>query len=122
METSDLIAAVRQVAIEQPTYVYDPDPDCVYREETGEPSCLIGHALKRIGQLDLISVETRMSPGASIATTRNLMNVSQLLYDLGLQFTEAQKRWLTRVQSQQDERTAWGDAVNNADYEIGPIG
>lgn len=113
MDTSALIRAVRAVAAEKSTVVYTKDKDgddCVYREKTGEPSCLIGHAMSQIGQLDLITSDDR-----------NTDDIRHLMLSLQVNFTSTQIEWLEKVQKKQDRGLAWGEAVSMADYEIGSI-
>ena len=56
LEDQQVVNAIREVASSAPEYVYTkPNPTngaCLYFDESGNPSCLIGHALAKCGLME----------------------------------------------------------------------
>lgn len=111
-----LIRKVRDIAAARPEYVYDAsDEQCFYTLE-GQPSCIIGHALFKLGYLPS---ETYIEGfGAGVALTH-----------LGVALDYDEKRWMDYVQEAQDgrafglvmsvaNRLSWGGAVQFADAKL----
>lgn len=114
-----LIAEVRKVAAERPDHVYGP-ANCQYMVN-GQPSCIMGQALYRLGYLPSeVPIED---------ITINLM-----LSKLGIEVAPDELTWLCHVQNAQDgrvslashgpgivsmrdRRLSWGQAVQYADGE-----
>lgn len=112
---SDLIRAVREVAADNPDRIYQaPDPQvCEYADTAGNPLCLIGHALHRLGRLE---------QAANVGNEENIAAI--LVYDWQdeVKSTRTQRDWLHSVQKAQDTLQPWGEAVRTADQQHGPIG
>lgn len=114
-----LIAEVRKVAAEQPDHVYWP-ANCQYMAK-GQPSCIMGQALYRLGYLP-----------SEVPIEDVAINV--VLSRLGLTVDGPERTWLIRVQNAQDgriqlasldpdssfrdRRLSWGQAVQYADGEL----
>ena len=113
IKVSDLWAEVKRVAAEQPDYVYDkPDGNCSY-EVGGKPSCLVGHAMFRLGMpLDLIRRCDRA--GA----------IGHVLDEFGGEFDESgddkgvYRTLLVWAQGGQDSGLPWGEAVSEAERSV----
>ncbi len=108
--TSQLAEAVRLVAKENRNFQYDADTmgiahSCVYFRD-GEPSCIVGHGLSRLG-LTIDDIDG--------------LNESSDVYDLaeylGLPFDRS-LNFLFHVQSAQDSGKPWGEAVRSADSRV----
>ena len=110
IKVSDLWAEVKKVAAEQPDYVYErPADGCAY-EVDGKPSCLVGHAMFRLGMpLDLIRRCDRA--GA----------IEHVLDEIRGEFDESgddkgvYRTLLGWTQGVQDSGTPWGEAVSEAE-------
>lgn len=106
-------AAVRQLAAEQPEYVYTrPDPfgynTCVY-QYNGAPSCLIGQALHRLG----VPVESLAAADNGAFERKGASTVLAVLAPGTSADTRA---WAQEVQYHQDlGNIPWGEAVRLAD-------
>lgn len=97
-----LIAAVREIAAENPDFVYDDDPyGCVYFDGKGAPSCIMGHACSRLG---LLVGEPNDVDGDT--------NISAVAKDLQWGLDRDELDWLEHVQRSQDRRTPWGECVS----------
>lgn len=75
----------------------------VYRME-GEPFCLFGHALNRLGLLDLMPERY------------DELRISTVLSLLDITGTDAELEWLSTAQSNQDVGMTWGKSVSSADH------
>lgn len=108
---SKLMAAVREVAVEQPDFIYsESDTGCVYVRD-GQPSCIVGHAAWRLGIIDA-SFEDSVD--------ENRSGVETFLREMGSDGPQDPDYWygvefLTGVQEKQDEGTPWAEAVALAD-------
>ena len=110
IRVSDLWAEVKKVAAEHPDYVYErPADGCVY-EVDGKPSCLVGHAMFRLGMpLDLI--RRCDSAGA----------IEHVLDEVCGEFDESgddervYRTLLGWAQGAQDSGKPWGEAVSEAE-------
>lgn len=107
---SELENAVREIAAENPDFVYQQtvidnggNRDCVYFDEDGCPSCLIGHGLAKLGVVKEDMVDSS-----------NFMAVGQLF---GASHGAESVRWLSDVQFFQDGGYPWGKAVESADVK-----
>jgi hypothetical protein len=112
----DVVAKVREVAAERPTYVYDNGTggelsSCFYRHgaDRSEPGCIVGQALDRLGYVVPEDLEGRDS--------YTILNEA-----LGTHFESwespanpAGAKWIRGVQFQQDAGKPWGVAVEYAD-------
>lgn len=101
-----IINEVRLVAAANPDFVYEPPDDegCVYVRD-GEPSCLIGHALWRLGYIDAELERHREGPN------HNWDGAPDLLDHLGLHLDDSESEWVAVVQSRQDDGQPWGHTV-----------
>lgn len=99
---ADIVRATREVAAERPDFVYvSPllSGYCVYTHN-GEPSCLFGHALLRLG-LPMSCLE-ELSTNVAIATACRQLNIP---------LTDGEARSLADVQHAQDNGVPWGEAI-----------
>lgn len=101
-----IIAAIREVAAESPDFVYKGM--CQY-VVNGQPGCLVGHALWRLGLID---------EGIERYNTNDLKIKA---FDLAWAFDRAELAWLGHVQNRQDRGAPWGVAVKDADEVVWPI-
>jgi sugar (pentulose or hexulose) kinase len=110
---AQIIAAVREVAAENPGYVYPvmptaSDNECAYLGNGLEPNggqkcgCLIGQAFLRVG-LRIRKIEEGDS-------------VNILLLNRRIAFTENEKGWLRTAQNSQDRSQPFGTCVKLADF------
>lgn len=104
---ADLARTLREVAAERPEFVYrnvdDPSSNrCLYFHSDGEPGCIFGVALHRLGV-------AREEFGES-------MNISYYLAQWfgGTEFDEAYYPF-NNVQRSQDNGYTWGEAVRALD-------
>ena len=110
IKVSDLWAEVKKVATERPDYVYEKPADgCAY-EVDGKPSCLVGHAMFRLGMpLDLIRRCDRA--GA----------IGHVLDEISGEFDESgddkrvYRALLMWTQGEQDLGKPWGRAVSESE-------
>ena len=110
IKVSDLWAEVKKVAAEQPDYVYErPADGCAY-EVDGKPSCLVGHAMFRLGMpLDLIRRCNSEGP------------IEYVLDEFCGEFEEsgddgrAYRTLLGLTQGAQDSGKPWGKAVSESE-------
>lgn len=123
-----LIAEVRKVAALNPDYVYGP-PLCMYLNENGRPSCIIGHALFNLGIYTYSNPEWEGK------------GITELLGLLGHQIDPVEMNWLNAVQRAQDGRVhrkvttddgyslnqyelrrSWGKSIECADRALAQYG
>ena len=110
IKVSDLWAEVKKVAAEQPDYVYEKPADgCAY-EVDGKPSCLVGHAMFRLGMpLDLIRRCDSEGP------------IEHVLDEVCGEFDESgddrgvYRTLLGWTQGAQDSGKPWGEAVSESE-------
>lgn len=120
-----LIAAVREIADEQPDYRYDEARwgGCQYvvqeHDECGDliepdsevqPGCLIGQALWRLGIISGAFINNDLNVETSVKGL-----VSGGVIDRAI--TQNEIDWLEVVQDTQDGGRSWGHAVDYADSE-----
>lgn len=103
-----LIARVRKLAKANPDYVYDPGEnelgirnDCMYAPDENQPGCIFGQALE--------------AEGIHPSDDWEGNSIDNILEDLGVKMTPAQKDWVANVQNNQDSRLPWGKAVAEED-------
>ncbi|MEV2222668.1 hypothetical protein AB0E01_22650 [Nocardia vinacea] len=111
--------AVRDIAAENPDFVYvapGDDDTCVYVDENGCPSCIIGQAAARIG----VPIATLQSwdSGESGAPSINIGSILRDAYGMD----DHRAFWFATVQWRQDKGGRWGMAVSIADAETGRTG
>lgn len=120
---------VLEVAAEKPDYRYGDD-FCVYFDapaDEGEwydevntdcsqwaPSCIMGHALQRIG-FNAEDVESHNDD--SISTLLTFLGCRTLAKD-SVSFSSPTVFWLSKVQGYQDNKHPWGEAVKLADADL----
>ena len=89
-------------------YVYDDEWGCVYFEESGAPSCLVGHVLAAYGYTAQLFTDNQvLMDGAMFGNSARFDWVTQRVE---LPFTPAAVRVLNYAQSLQDIRRTWGEA------------
>lgn len=108
-DAAEIIQHVREIAQENPLFVYEitdeGEHSCVYRNQDGSPSCIIGKAMDRAGVL----------PPLKKISLDNTSQVEQVLDAWRIEHTERQSDWLSVVQEHQDDSATWGEAVATAD-------
>ncbi len=102
-----LAAEVRKVAAENPDYVY-PENNCVYFDREGQPSCIVGHGLYRLG---VTADDLEVEDDSDLVRVENAENVWGLFRGLSSQSLD----WMAEVQWNQDVHIPWGEAVRRAD-------
>lgn len=119
-----IIAKVREIAAEQPDFVYHEPPgavSCVYVHD-GRPSCIIGQALWALGLIDatLEHDETPvLQPGTVYSPAKpNKVTSRDLFKHLGIEVDTEEAKWLRAVQSFQDSQFCWLLAVERADDDV----
>lgn len=111
-----LIESVRKQAAENPRRVYQGPLDeggnteCVY-VASGEPSCIIGHALWQAGLVDA-EFEDDGKNGSGIDS---LVSSWPPLEEV----SDDEADWLLMVQDSQDAGMPWNVAVYEADEKVG---
>lgn len=121
----DLVQAVREIAAENPRYVYGSNfSQCNYQVKFC-PACIIGRALVKIGvpvallvYLDTggDSEDTEFtSPWAGDTTVRALAGAGSVLLDYEL---DPRIEWLNFVQERQDSNIMWQSCINEADKKF----
>lgn len=90
--------AMRKVVAEHgEDYVYIPGPFCVYRNEDGSSSCLIGHALSVLGIQ--VPDELNAEPIEDINDDQQYTEDEVLIFAM------------QRAQEEQDRASTWGTAL-----------
>lgn len=103
--------AIRQVVAERPDFVYSSpnvmDGTCVYRDpKTGEPSCLIGVALDRMGELPSLD---DLGRGSFLGL--NTKGPHSLVESFHLPLTVEETEAALRAQNVQDRGLPWATAL-----------
>ncbi len=102
-----LIAAVRELAAEEPGFIYrfyadDPKLACSYFPNEKNPKgCIVGAAIR------LVAPDFDLQPWEG-------QNAGDVVGDFA---TEEQSNWFNHVQGEQDAGKPWGEAVRLADVE-----
>ena len=99
----DLAQKVREVAAERPEFIYrkpEGSTYCLYVHEDGEPGCIFGVALSRLG----VDISDLGSAGIGEILYR-------LLGDPADQQEADQRSALSQVQRRQDDGWRWGEVV-----------
>lgn len=113
-----LINIVRTKAAEDPDFRYRPPggsgASCVYVYRR-RPSCILGHALWGAGLINREFQDQRSQGIEFRANEDGFDSVSSLL---GLELDPMERAWLEHVQTEQDNETPWGRAVESADDHI----
>lgn len=102
-----VINAVREVAAEDPSYVFTDV--CRYVDQQG-PACIVGHALWNLGLIDSTFYHDYAND-EGIDCLLETLHATTEAYEM----SENEADWLKRVQDMQDSKTAWGTAVSLAD-------
>ena len=112
VKVSELWAEVLKVAQEQPEHVYERTEvgKCNYQVD-GKPSCIVGHAMHRLG----VSVfDLREFDAAGDSAIRDIIEMNPDIFDkddkLGMEL-------LIEAQDSQDEGVPWGLAVRQQQDE-----
>lgn len=110
IKVSDLWAEVKKVAAEQPDYVYERiEGKCRY-EFAGEPSCLVGHALFRLGvPAELVAEFNDYGPIEQVISAHS--EVFGEYSDMEFNYLSL----LIAAQDGQDDQYPWGAAVSYAE-------
>lgn len=113
--TAQIIDTVRELANENPDFVYErplvenahgvtvESSRCQYLHADG-PGCIMGHALSRQGISVPVSFEGK--------------GINDVLRAFGFAPTDEQARWLNNVQRSQDKGNAWSFAVVDGDMAV----
>jgi hypothetical protein len=107
-----IIGTTREIANEIPDFIYRSDgllKACAYVEynEDGEskPGCIFGHALLRLGMIDLSIAEW----------DANTEGIRSLAYREDWALSNPELDWMGKVQNEQDTGSTWAEAVALAD-------
>lgn len=110
IKVSDLWAEVKKVAAEKPDYVY-PEQYCQY-QHGGKPSCIVGHALHRLGvPVESLKFFDEKNSGGGVLAW-GLPNEFPDLIEMD---SEASLFALSEAQEAQDNRVPWGEAVGGVE-------
>jgi len=109
----ELETEIRAIVQENPDTVYNTpvidnagNKACVYFDAEGNPSCLIGHGLAKLG----ITLE-------DMSDSENFMAIAELLNDWN-STPASETCWLRNVQAYQDCGETWDGAVKKADKRM----
>ena len=123
-----LIDLVRAKAAEKPDFRYRPPAgegaSCVYVYRR-KPSCILGHALWDAGLIDREFQGRRVVQQSILGTVDSPANeegFDSIASILGLELDPIERAWLEQVQSEQDDETPWGLAVEAADDFVKDFG
>ena len=112
IKVSELWAEVIKVAQEQPDHVYEKGEagKCNY-ERNGQPSCIVGHAMHRLG----VSVsDLREFDASETSAVEDIIEMNPDMFDkddkLGMKL-------LIEAQNNQDQEVPWGLAVSQQQDE-----
>ena len=104
-----LVAEVHKVAEAAPDHKYVAPDDgslgCVYMDQTGQPSCIVGKALHAISPKDF----------ALVGKKHNTLHPGSLCAEGIIDGTDDDFLWLMEAQAAQDLGIPWGPAVAQAD-------
>lgn len=103
-----LIAEIRSVAAQFPDRRGRVDK-CVY-VLNGEPECLIGKALWNLGWID--------SSFADQNDNHQVWSKMRECIPQAQEITKIENKWISNVQSQQDSRRTWANAVATIDADF----
>lgn len=116
-----LVNAIRWIAMERPTHKVK---ECVYiNERTGDPECLVGTALHRLGWLNQNknwfehSITKTMLPNFNSTQFKACMQSNYIRDETGnlINMSLQDMEWIREVQRSQDGGDRWYDAVVKAD-------
>ena len=110
IKVSDLWAEVKKVAAEQPDYVYSEEP-CQYQHD-GKPSCIVGHALHRLGvPIEALEALDDAQEGGGVPAS-GLPSYLPILVEEG---SRSALIALGEAQEAQDDGIPWGEAVGGVE-------
>lgn len=113
-----VIREIRRIASEQPEHVYRPPVacriGCSYVDSANAPGtgCIVGQAVIALG----LPVERL----AEWENGHDETSSTIMLPAMDIGGSRAELRWIRRVQSEQDQGKAWGEAVAIAD-QVEPL-
>ena len=110
IKVSDLWAEVKRVAAERPDYVYQ-EQYCQY-QHGGKPSCIVGHALYRLGMPVSVLAEIDSAHGEGGICASGLPGERP---DLFVDDSAPDLFALAQAQEAQDNRLPWGEAVGGVE-------
>lgn len=104
-------------------YIGSPDSEpstCVYFDDLGQPSCIIGHILPKLGisRQDLVFEKEDDYYGPTEVDLNYETGAMELLPRLGIKLDTQAQDYLRLVQSQQDQGMPWGDADIYASHYV----
>ena len=107
VKVSELWAEVLKVAQEQPEHVYEKGEfgRCNY-ERNGEPSCIVGHAMHRLG---VSTFDLREFDASGDSAIEDIIEANQDLFDRD---DKLSMELLIDAQNSQDQGLPWGLAVS----------
>ena len=91
-------------------YVYPNLDRCIYFDDEGAPSCIVGHVLAKLGAIEG-DLKSKIGPGIKV----NEALLTSLIID-GIELEEDAMNLLRAAQRKQDEGSTWGAAVSKARY------
>lgn len=114
VNADDLAQAIREVVAENPDEIYekpvregDLNSLCVYFDDEGNPSCLIGQGLARCGMT------------YTILDNLNAEAVDELFDEGVINEGAIPREWFTILQDMQDMQHSWGASLEEADSASG---
>lgn len=112
VKVSELWAEVLNVAQEQPEYVYERGEagKCHY-ERNGQPSCIVGHAMHRLG---VSTFDLREFDAAGDSAIEDIIEANPDMFDKD---DEPGMELLIEAQDRQDQEVPWGLAVRQQQEE-----
>lgn len=120
-----VVAKVRELAAENPDFVYRPTPggdfhmSCAYvHDEDGtlKPGCIVGAAVIALGVDPKRIVDNRWNTEGAVSLLSRLGILGPNPYGDGVD--GPLKSWLDKVQMRQDDRNPWSEAVRRADLDL----
>ena len=110
IKVSDLWAEVKKVAAERPDYVYSEEP-CQYQYD-GKPSCIVGHALHRLGvSIEALEALDAAQEGGGVPAS-GLPSYLPILVEEG---SRSALLSVCEAQEAQDDGIPWGEAVGGVE-------
>ena len=112
VKVSELWAEVLKVAQEQPDHVYERGEagKCNYQVD-GQPSCIVGHAMHRLG---VSAFDLREFDASGDSAIEDIIGMNPDMFDeddkLGMEL-------LIEAQNRQDQEVPWGLAVSQDQEE-----
>lgn len=109
--TKDLVKEVKKIASENPDFIYAGKYCSYFGQEVGDPTgqcCIIGQAFKNLN-IDTSGIKE----GGKITSPNIYIIIHRGMVDIQID-SDSDVIWLAKVQSVQDRKDPWGEAVDRA--------